>query len=716
MRERGIGMSARANELRRDGGILAPRSPRPISRAQRPPPQLRRRLTAAAVAVALGAGTGNCRTAHPPHPAPLRSRCRISATRRRRTSRRRRNASSARRSSASSARAAAYINDPEVNDYLNELGHRLVAASKDVKQDFEFFGVPDPQINAFALPGGYIGVQHRADPAHADASPSSPRVLAHEITHVTQHHMARALSAQKDSMLMSLAGLALAILAARGGGSSSGEAASAAIAATQALTIQNQINFTRENEYEADRIGFQRLDAAGFDVTAMATFMERMQRAFRFAEGNAPTYLRTHPITYERIAEAQARAQGHPYRQVAVVARLPPRARAAAQLPGRAEGSGRVLRRLARRAQVQQRDRHALRSRRVAVARARITRARRSELATLEKIAPEHPMIDAMAGHVLLDSGDLQGAIKRFEAGVARYPNKMQLVYDYPEALLQAGRDADAARFVERQLARFPDDGPLQLARRARLRGAEQADARAPAPGRVLRVAGQSERRDRAVRDRVEAEGRRLLQASVVDTRLKALKKRSGGPGQVGVRQFGLALHAGDPRCIRRRQHRHHDRDPALELRQARIIGTHRLHLAAALPVTTTAPPRAFIGLEGDLLDAIVLGPRRPYGATVRTRAWGAVTLTDRGMSDDKLICSEHPVRWRSASASSGSFVSTRAARACSTLAPSAGPQCVRRLVRSRGRHRPRHAENASVGPGRAFTSEVDRCCQICQL
>jgi len=151
--------------------------------------------------------------------------------------------------------SGAYLNDPEVNDYLNELGHRLVAASKDVKQDFEFFGVPDPQVNAFALPGGYVGV-HTGLILLTQTESELAAVLAHEITHVTQHHMARALAAQKDSMLMSLAGLALAILAARGGGNSSGEAASAAIAATQALTIQNQINFTRENEYEADRIGF----------------------------------------------------------------------------------------------------------------------------------------------------------------------------------------------------------------------------------------------------------------------------------------------------------------------------------------------------------------------------------------------------------------------------------------------------------------------------
>ena len=99
--------------------------------------------------------------------------------------------------------------------------------------------------------------------------------------------------------------------------SSSGQATSAAIASGQALAIQSQINFTRENEYEADRIGFQRLEAAGFDVYAMATLMDRMQKSTKFSDGNAPSYLRSHPVTHERIAEAQARAYGKPYKQVA---------------------------------------------------------------------------------------------------------------------------------------------------------------------------------------------------------------------------------------------------------------------------------------------------------------------------------------------------------------------------------------------------------------
>jgi predicted Zn-dependent protease len=416
-----------------------------------------------------------------------------------------------------------YINDPEVNDYLQTLGHRIVAASPDIKQDFEFFGVPDPQVNAFALPGGYVGV-HTGLILLTQTESELAAVLAHEITHVTQHHIARSLNARKDSMLMSLAGLALAILAARGSGASSGEAASAAMAATQALSLQTQINFTRENEQEADRIGFQRLDAAGFDVTAMATFMERMQRAFRFVEGTAPTYLRTHPITYERIAEAQGRAQGHPYRQVAssldfhlVRALLKsyegePRQAVAVFDEALAEREynneiavhyGLVA------ALLRQRD---------------FARAKK-ELTTLEDMAPPHPMIDAIAGHVLLDSGDVDGAIRRFEAGVNKYPGKKQLIYDYPEALLQAGRNADAAQFVERQLARYPGDGPLQLLA-ARAYAAQNRQMLSHLhQGEYYAWQGNLKGAIDQLEIASKAKDGDFYQASVVDTRLRSLKR-----------------------------------------------------------------------------------------------------------------------------------------------------------------------------------------------
>lgn len=362
--------------------------------------------------------------------------------------------------------SGAYLDDPEVNDYLNELGHRLVAASPEGRQDFEFFAIGDPSINAFALPGGFVGV-HIGLILLAQSESELAAVLAHEITHVTQHHLTRMLAGQQRSMLYSLAALALAVVAARSGSSSSGQAATAAIAGAQALSIQTQLNFTREHEFEADRLGFRRLDAGGFDVTAMATFMGRLQKSSRFADGTAPSYLRTHPITYERIAEAQARAQGQPYRQVADsldfhLVRALLRSYNGTPKEAVAFFDGSIAER-------KYNNEIATRYGLVAsLLRAEDFRRAKAELATLEKLAPPHPMIEAIAGHVYMDAGDLDIAIRRFEGALARYPNKMQLVRDYPDALLKANRPRDAAAFLDRELARFTDNGPLhRLAARA---------------------------------------------------------------------------------------------------------------------------------------------------------------------------------------------------------------------------------------------------------
>lgn len=355
--------------------------------------------------------------------------------------------------------AGAYLEDPEVNDYLNMLGQRLVSAVPDGRMDFEFFGVNDPGINAFALPGGFVGVNTGLILLTQTESELAS-VLAHEISHITQHHITRAAAGEKRSMLYSLAALALAIAASRSGSSSSGQAASAAVASAQALAIQSQINYTREHEYEADRIGFQRLDAAGFDDTAMATLMERLQKSTRFMDGNTPSYLRTHPVTHERIAEAQSRAAGKPYRQVTDSLDFHlVRALLRSYL-----GTPKEAVTFFDSALAERKYNNAFATRYGLVAsllRAANYKRARTELARLEREAPAHPMIDAMAGHVLMESGDLPGAIARFEAALARYPNKLQLVQDYPEALLKAGRARDATAFLERELARFPGNGPL---------------------------------------------------------------------------------------------------------------------------------------------------------------------------------------------------------------------------------------------------------------
>ena len=362
--------------------------------------------------------------------------------------------------------AGAYLEDPEVNDYLNELGGRLVAAVPEGRLDFEFFAVADPGINAFALPGGFVGVNTGLI-LLAQSESELASVLAHEISHVTQHHLTRSIAGQQRSILLSLAALAVALAASRSGSSSSGQAASAAVAGAQALALQSQINYTREHEYEADRIGFQRLDAAGFDVNAMATLMERLQKTTRFADGITPSYLRTHPVTYERIAEAQSRAQGKPYRQIGdslefhmVRALL----RSYSGTPKEAVDFFRDALR-ERKFNNEMATRYGLVA---SLLRAADYPRAKAELAALEKVAPPHPMIDAMAGHVLMEAGDLKGALSRFESALAKYPSKMQLVYDYPETLLKADRARDASIFLEREIARFPGNGPLhRLAARA---------------------------------------------------------------------------------------------------------------------------------------------------------------------------------------------------------------------------------------------------------
>lgn len=351
-----------------------------------------------------------------------------------------------------------YLDDPEVNDYLNELGNRLVAAGSD-KYDFEFFALPDPSVNAFALPGGFIGVNTGLI-LLAQSESELASVLAHEITHVTQRHYTRSLAGQQQSLLYALAALAVALAASRSNSASSGQATSAAIAASQALAIQTQLNYTREHEYEADRIGFQRLSTAGFDVTSMATFMERLQKSSRFSDSNAPSYLRSHPITYARVAEAQARAQDLPYRQVADSLDF----HLVRALLRSYTGTDREAVRYFEAALADRKFNDPVATRYGLVAallRAKDPARAKKELAALEQLAPPHPMIEAMAGHVLMESGDLAGAIARFETALSRYPNKMQLVYDYPNALLKAGRDADAVKFVDEQLQRFPGNGPL---------------------------------------------------------------------------------------------------------------------------------------------------------------------------------------------------------------------------------------------------------------
>jgi len=356
-----------------------------------------------------------------------------------------------------------YLYDPEVNGYLNELGNRLVTAIPGAPFDFEFFAMADPSINAFALPGGFVGVNTGLILLAQNESELAS-VLGHEITHVTQHHMARSMVNQRDAMLMSLAALAAAILASRSRSSSAGDVTSAAVAGAQGLAIQAQIDFTRQNEEEADRLGFERTYAAGFDPNAMSTFFQRLMRASSWFEGNTPSYFKDHPETYQRVAEAQARAFSKPFRQVPDSLDF----QMVRALLKSYEGTPKQAIAFFQDAIAEKKYNNEIAAHYGLVAsylRAEDFKHAQEELATLEKIAPPHPMVEGVAGQVLMQSGQLKQAIARYEAALVRYPSKMQLIYDYPEALLKDNQPEKAAAFLTTQLQRFPRDGLLhQLA------------------------------------------------------------------------------------------------------------------------------------------------------------------------------------------------------------------------------------------------------------
>lgn len=207
-----------------------------------------------------------------------------------------------------------YLNDEPLQEYLNGLGNSLLAvrpeARGETQYDFFFFAVRDPMLNAFALPGGFIGV-HSALVLAAQNESELASVMAHEIGHVAQRHIARMLGKQKQDMLIPLAAMVLGALTA----TASPDAGIAMMMGGQGLAIQRQLNFSRDAEREADRVGLDIMREAGFETSGMINFFGRLQQASRNYTDSAPPYLRSHPMTTERIADIEARTRDQRYRQ-----------------------------------------------------------------------------------------------------------------------------------------------------------------------------------------------------------------------------------------------------------------------------------------------------------------------------------------------------------------------------------------------------------------
>ena len=335
-----------------------------------------------------------------------------------------------------------YLNDPEVEEYLAAVGHKLVAGGVPQNQDYQFFVLKDPTINAFAMPGGVIGV-HTGLIVTTQTESELAGVLSHEIGHVEQHHMARMLSRQTNTTVLVLASILVAVLAGR----NNANVAGAALASGQAAAIQSQLSYSRDYEREADRVGLQILNAAGYDPQGMPDFFERMYQQTRMVENNAPAYLRTHPLTQERISDISGRVRllgAKP--QTSSIDYFLVRAKIEAQQLGAQNAIARISARPVKNALEQG-------ARWYGLARAYLQDHNFVEahkaLSQLQALKLDSSMPAMLAADLALAEGKAEEAARLCHAAIAPHPGRQSLVYCEAESWLEAGKPELALQAVD---------------------------------------------------------------------------------------------------------------------------------------------------------------------------------------------------------------------------------------------------------------------------
>ena len=335
------------------------------------------------------------------------------------------------------------VEDPLVTEYINEVGSRIAAQTNDGSQSFKFFVIDDPNINAFALPGGFIGVHSGLLDATRNEDELAG-VLAHEVAHVTQRHIARAIHASQRQSIVTTALMLGAILAGVVAGD--GDAAQAGMVVAQGTAAQQQINFTRSNEYEADRIGIRAMGDAGFDPHGMASFFEVMSRqSAADLDMRLPEFLRTHPVTTQRIAEARNRAREYPRRPAdntinygiararMKVESFDTEAAAVAYFESRDYDKQNDIEKYGRAVAYQRAERHL-----------EANRIFEDLLERNQNVIAYH--IGAGETQLALEQNDR--GLATFERAVRLFPRNVPLVIHYGEGLLQLGRAEDAHKIL----------------------------------------------------------------------------------------------------------------------------------------------------------------------------------------------------------------------------------------------------------------------------
>ncbi len=435
-----------------------------------------------------------------------------------------------------------YVDDPVVADYVQEIWQPLLIAAKargelsaelDERFAWEILLGRDRTVNAFALPGGYLGV-HLGLIGVVATRDELASVLAHELSHVTQRHISRLITQQSKQTPLLLGAMVLGALAA----SKNPGATQALVVGGQALAIQNQLNFSRDMEREADRIGYGLMAPAGFAPQGFVSMFEKLQQANRLNDNGSWPYLRSHPLTTERMADMQSRippgaasAPGAPSQTSSEHAMVAARARVLAN-PGvdtlrqwiaEPKGSGFQSQPLPRRAAALYAAALASSQLRDA-ANARLVARQLDDLVRQDPAA--HRLARLLTAEIELAAGDASAALASMpEGNNARRPELVLRT----QALLRANRPVDATQALQTWVATHPKDATVWqlLASSWQAQGQALRAIRAEAEAQAARYdyaaavdrfkAGQEiARRGGPAVDHIEA--------SIIDTRLRAME------------------------------------------------------------------------------------------------------------------------------------------------------------------------------------------------
>ncbi len=334
---------------------------------------------------------------------------------------------------------APMVQDPIIHEYLYNLVYRLAANSEIQQPDLETVVINSPEINAFAVPGGVIGLNGGLL-LNARSEDELAGVIAHELAHLSQRHFARALERSQNTSWAGLAALLASVVIAATAG---GDAGMAALATTQAAAIESQLRFSRGNEQEADRVGMQTLARSGMNPGAMADFFEALQRSMRYSGELPPEFLLTHPVTESRITDARTRA---------------------AQLPAQPSSNSLEF---------------SLTKIRMSVQFARDTNATINDLMIQRKASPEFLEITEYGlACAYLKANQLDEALKTIDRLLLQRPERISYLATKAEILNQSGRYRDTIALMEKSLKYSPDNYVLSVQyATALIKGKRPADA-----------------------------------------------------------------------------------------------------------------------------------------------------------------------------------------------------------------------------------------------